>query len=74
MGKKKGKPGQKIFGDQSFIQRRAKFIEKCTTCEFLLFYIFKYTSLIEAVRSGQTDIVRLLIENGADVNKEGPVR
>ena len=39
-----------------------------------LFYIFKYTSLFEAVRNGQTDIVRLLIANGADVSKEGMVR
>ena len=37
MDKKKGKPGQKIFGDHSFIQRRAKFVEKYTTCEFLDF-------------------------------------
>ena len=37
MDKKKGKPGQKIFGDLSFIQRRAKFVKKCTTCEFLDF-------------------------------------
>ena len=34
-----------------------------------VFYILKNTPLIEAVRNGHTDIVRLLIENGADVNK-----
>ena len=39
-----------------------------------LFYILKYTPLIEAAGNGHTEIVRLLIENGADVNKEGPVR
>ena len=39
-----------------------------------LFYIVKLTPLFEAARNGHTDIVRLLIENGADVNKEGPVR
>ena len=39
-----------------------------------LFYILKDTPLSKAARNGHTDIVRLLIENGADVNKEGPVR
>ena len=39
-----------------------------------LFYIVKLTPLFEAARNGHTDIVRLLIENGADVNKEGWVR
>ena len=39
-----------------------------------LFYILKDTPLIEAARNGGTDIVRLLIENGADVNKRGWVR
>ena len=34
-----------------------------------LFYILKDTPLIEAARNGHTDIVRLLIENGADVIK-----
>ena len=38
-----------------------------------LFYILKDTPLIEAARNGHTDIVRLLIENGADVNKGGRV-
>ena len=38
------------------------------------FYILKYTPLFEAARNGHTDIVRLLIENGADVNKGGWVR
>ena len=36
-----------------------------------LFYILKDTPLTEAARKGHTDIVRLLIENGADVNKRG---
>ena len=39
-----------------------------------LFYILKDTPLFEAARNGHTDIVRLLIENGADVNKGGGVR
>ena len=39
-----------------------------------LCYILKDAPLFEAARNGQTDIVRLLIENGADVNKEGWVR
>ena len=34
------------------------------------FYIFKDTPLFKAARNGHTDIVRLLIENGADVNKK----
>ena len=40
----------------------------------LLFYILKDTPLFEAARNGHTDIVRLLIENEADVNREGRVR
>ena len=39
-----------------------------------LFYIVKLTPLFEAARNGQTDIVRLLIENGADVNEGEWVR
>ena len=34
----------------------------------------KFTPLSGAARNGQTGIVRLLIENGADVNEGGPVR
>ena len=29
MDKKQDKPGQKIFGDHTFIQKRAKYIKKC---------------------------------------------
>ena len=39
-----------------------------------LFYILKDTPLFEAARNGHTDIVWLLIENGADVNKGEWVR
>ena len=39
-----------------------------------LFYILKDTPLVKAARNGHTDIVRLLIENGADVNKGERVR
>ena len=39
-----------------------------------LFYILKDTPLFEAARNGHTDIVRLLIKNGADVNKGRGVR
>ena len=39
-----------------------------------LFYILKDTPLCEAAKNGHTDIVRLLIENGADVNEGGSVR
>ena len=38
------------------------------------FYILQDTPLSGAARNGHTDIVRLLIENGADVNKGGQVR
>ena len=39
-----------------------------------LFYILKDTPLSQAARNGHNDIVRLLIENGADVNKGRSVR
>ena len=39
-----------------------------------LFYILKDTPLFKAAENGHTDIVRLLIENGADVNDTGGVR
>ena len=39
-----------------------------------LFYTLKETPLCGAARNGHTDIVRLLIENGADVNEGGWVR
>ena len=41
---------------------------------FFLFNILKGLPLTEAVKNGQPNIVRLLIENGADVNKGGLVR
>ena len=39
-----------------------------------LFYILKDTPLCKAAKNGHTDIVRLLIENAADVNEGGLVR
>ena len=39
-----------------------------------LFQMLRDTALSGAARNGHTDIVRLLIEIGADVNKEGLVR
>ena len=39
-----------------------------------LFYILKDTPLIATATNGHTDIARLLVENGADVNKERWVR
>ena len=39
------------------------------TLSLSFFYILKGMSLLEAARNGHTDIVRLLIENGADVNE-----
>ena len=39
-----------------------------------LFYTLKETPLCGTARNGHIDIVRLLIENGADVDKEGEVR
>ena len=51
-----------------------RFIYYYTFSLFFLFYILKATPLFEAARNGNTNIVRLLIENGADVNEGGGVR
>ena len=40
----------------------------------ILFYILKETPLSKAASGGHADIVRLLIEKGADVNKGEEVR
>ena len=45
------------------------FIYYYTFSLFSLFWFFEDTPLSEAARNGHTDIVSLLIENGADVNK-----
>ena len=37
-------------------------------------YVLKGNPLSGAAKNGHTDIVRLLIENGADVNEKGRVR
>ena len=50
-------------------EEKMRFIYYYTFSLFFLFYILKDTPLSEAVTNGHTDIVRLLIENGADVNK-----
>ena len=55
-------------------EEKMRFIYYYTFSLFFLFYILKDTPLFEAARNGHTDIVRLLIENGADVNKGGWVR
>ena len=41
---------------------------------FFLLYFWAQILLTEAVRKGHTDIVRLFIENGADVTQGGGVR
>ena len=46
-----------------------RFIYYYTFLLFFLFYILKHTPLYAAASNGNTNIVRLLIENGADVNK-----
>ena len=40
----------------------------------VVFYILKDALHSEAARNGHTDILRLLIENGANINKAGQVR
>ena len=57
----------------SLKEEKMRFIYYYTFSVFF-FYILKDTLLFEAARNGYTDIVKLLIENGADVNKEGWVR
>ena len=51
-----------------------RFIYYYTFFLFFLSYILKDTLLFEAARNGHTGIVRLLIEDGAGVNKGGRVR
>ena len=50
-----------------------RFIYNYTLIVFL-FYVLKDNPLSKAAGNGHTDIVRLLIENGADVNEGGWVR
>ena len=51
-----------------------RFIYYYTFSFFFLLYILKDTLLCDAARNGHTDIVRLLIENGANVNEGDWVR
>ena len=55
-------------------EEKRRFMYYCTFLLFFLFNILKGLPLTEAVKNGHTNIVRLLIENGADVNKGGLVR
>ena len=55
-------------------EEKMRFIYYYTLSLVFLFYILKDTPLSEAARNGHTDIVRLLIENGADVNEGERVR
>ena len=48
-----------------------RFIYYCTFSLLFLCNILKDTPLFEAVKSGRTDIVKLLIKNGADINIKG---
>ena len=51
-----------------------RFIYYYTFSLVFLFYKLKNTPLCEAATNGHVDIVRLLMENGADFNEEGWVR
>ena len=55
-------------------EEKIRFIYYYTFSLVFPFYILKDTPLSGAARNGHTDIARLLIENGADVNKRGWVR
>ena len=55
-------------------EEKTRFIYYYCFSLVFLFYILKDTPLSEAAKNGHTNIVRLLIENGADVNKGGRVR
>ena len=58
----------------SLKKRKCGLIYYYTFSLFFLFYILKNFPLTGAARNGHTNIVRLLIENGADVNKGRWVR
>ena len=51
-----------------------RFIYYCTISLLFLCNILKDTPLVQAVVNGHTDIVRLLIKNGANINEGGLVR
>ena len=53
---------------------RCRKLRALSTFSLFFLYILKDTPLFEAASNGYTDIVRLLIENGADVNKGERVR
>ena len=55
-------------------EEKMRFIYYYTVSLFFFCYILKGTPLCKAAENGHTDIVRLLIENGADINKGEWVR
>ena len=55
-------------------EEKMRFTYYYTFSLVFLFYILKDTPLRGAASNGHTDIVRLLIKNGADINKGGQVR
>ena len=68
----------KTFEECSRRKSRLKHIQRLVILYYISlcfsFLYFKDTPLLEAARNGHTDIVRLLIENGANVYIEGGVR
>ena len=55
-------------------EEKMRFIYYYTVSLVFLLYILKNTALTGAAGNGHADIVRLLIQNGADVTKKGYVK